>query len=328
MHWEYLSHVVDDSENLMFSHSGDDASSFLVQEESSSLFARVWSFCPSFLRARITNFSVDSLGNFNFEVWLGMSPVSWGSANSFSFVDVLFALTVRSPDWWVWLLPLESHHSRLCLVLVLTWHQSHCALWLERANLKKWLLEYVEKLVIFYTQRRWFHSSLRETSFGQKCHASWFLVSTYIDLDLEFQVDSVKQPIMSKSVSSWHMSHCWTSSFDYHFDHSFIVFRDVQLRLTLKKNVCWWVRDRLHSIGQPSVFLWHVGSWFLESRTAPVSLWLVCMGSKLSPAERKTSITVSQRSRAGNPSIRKPASREITSDSLELCETEVCFLHI
>ena len=41
-----------------------------------------------------------------------------------------------------------------------------------------------------------------------------------------------------------------------------------------------------------------------------------------------TSITESQRPRAGIPSMRKPASREITSAFVELCETEVCFLHI
>ena len=44
--------------------------------------------------------------------------------------------------------------------------------------------------------------------------------------------------------------------------------------------------------------------------------------------ERNTSITTSQRSRASNPSIRNPASSEMISDSVELCETEVCFLHI
>ena len=38
------------------------------------------------------------------------------------------------------------------------------------------------------------------------------------------------------------------------------------------------------------------------------------------------SITKSQRSRAGIPSMRKPASREITSASVEPCD-EVCFLH-
>ena len=43
---------------------------------------------------------------------------------------------------------------------------------------------------------------------------------------------------------------------------------------------------------------------------------------------KNTSLTKSQRSRAGIPSMRKPASREITSASVELCETEVCFLHI
>ena len=28
------------------------------------------------------------------------------------------------------------------------------------------------------------------------------------------------------------------------------------------------------------------------------------------------------------PSMRKPASREITSASVELCKTEVCFMHV
>ena len=42
----------------------------------------------------------------------------------------------------------------------------------------------------------------------------------------------------------------------------------------------------------------------------------------------ETEITKSQRSRASSPSIRNPASKEITSDSVELCETEICFPHI
>ena len=60
-------------------------------------------------------------------------------------------------------------------------------------------------------------------------------MSTYFDLDLGFQVDSVKQPIKSNSVSSGNMSHCGTSSFDYHFDHNFVVLKNVQLGLTLKR---------------------------------------------------------------------------------------------
>ena len=53
-----------------------------------------------------------------------------------------------------------------------------------------------------------------------------------------------------------------------------------------------------------------------------------CLGWTLLLVECKTSITMSQRSRASNRSIRNPASRDMTSDSLQLCETEVCFLHI
>ena len=51
-------------------------------------------------------------------------------------------------------------------------------------------------------------------------------------------------------------------------------------------------------------------------------------GWMLSLLERRASITMSQRSRASNPSLRSPLSREIISDSVQLCETAVCFLHI
>ena len=40
------------------------------------------------------------------------------------------------------------------------------------------------------------------------------------------------------------------------------------------------------------------------------------------------SITTSHKSRAGNPSIRSPVSNEMISDSVELWDTDVCFLHI
>ena len=66
--------------------------------------------------------------------------------------------------------------------------------------------------------------------------------------------------------------------------------------------------------------IFSVTCWVLvrESRTAPIFLVASVFGS----------ITEAQRSRANNPSIRSPASREMTSDFVELCETEVCFLHI
>ena len=64
----------------------------------------------------------------------------------------------------------------------------------------------------------------RETSFSQHVSEMVFGVNIF-DLDLGFQVDSCKQPIKSNSVSSRQMSHCGTSSFDDHFDHSFVVFK-------------------------------------------------------------------------------------------------------
>ena len=42
----------------------------------------------------------------------------------------------------------------------------------------------------------------------------------------------------------------------------------------------------------------------------------------------KTETIKSHNSRAGNPSNLNPASKEISSDSVELCETAVCFSHI
>ena len=74
----------------------------------------------------------------------------------------------------------------------------------------------------------------RETSFGQNVSELVFGVNIF-DLDLGFQVDSVKQPIKSNSVGSGHVSHRWTSSFDYHFGHSFTVFKNVQLRLIVRR---------------------------------------------------------------------------------------------
>ena len=62
-------------------------------------------------------------------------------------------------------------------------------------------------------------------------------------------------------MSSRHRSHRGTSSFDYHFYHSFVVFKDVKL-ISFEKNVCWWVRDPIHLTDQSPVFYSDVGSWF------------------------------------------------------------------
>ena len=58
------------------------------------------------------------------------------------------------------------------------------------------------------------------------------------------------------------------------------------------------------------------------------SAWLSLPCLAVFFVERNTSITMCQRSRVGRPSMRNPASKEMISDSVELCETNVCFLHI
>ena len=56
-----------------------------------------------------------------------------------------------------------------------------------------------------------------------------------LDLNLEVQINSVKQPIKSHSVGSGYMSHCWTSAFDDHFNHGFVILKDVQHRIKSRK---------------------------------------------------------------------------------------------
>ena len=72
----------------------------------------------------------------------------------------------------------------------------------------------------------------RETSFGQNVSKLVLGVNIF-DLDFRIQVDPIKQPIKSDTVSSRHMSQSGTSSFNYNLDHGFVVFTDVQLRFPL-----------------------------------------------------------------------------------------------
>ena len=66
-----------------------------------------------------------------------------------------------------------------------------------------------------------------EISFGQNFSKLVFGVDVF-DLDLGIQINSIKQPIKCNSVSPGHVSHCWTSAFDDHLDHCFIVLKHIQ----------------------------------------------------------------------------------------------------
>ena len=77
-----------------------------------------------------------------------------------------------------------------------------------------------------------------EIALGQYVYELVSGVNVY-DLDLGVQIDSIKQPIKSNPVASGNMSHCRNSALNDHFDHCSSVFKDVQLRLTLRR-VCVW----------------------------------------------------------------------------------------
>ena len=147
------------------------------------------------------------------------------------------------------------------------------------------------------------------------------------DLNLWIQIDSFKQPIKSNSVGSGYVSHCRTSSFNYHFDHGFVVLKNTELCTKMRRS---HVRRNIINITQLKSFVldWSLGCACMMGVTQQVSCTLSLDFFGWFGEEWNNSITESQRSSGGIPSVRKPASREIISASVELCETDVCFLHI
>ena len=103
----------------------------------------------------------------------------------------------------------------------------------ERKKLIQWIQENIDKFMMLNKRSRSFHSSRVKLSVVSMSASLIFGVNIF-DLDLWFQTDSVKQPIKRNSVFSGHVSHCWTSSFHGHPDYTFVVFKDVQLRLALR----------------------------------------------------------------------------------------------
>ena len=206
-------------EKLMFSQSGNDASSFFVPVELSSLFAPGLVFLPKYLVGQINlllsiNLGIFLLSRLSRNVPISLSLATFFHRHSPDWPDIPIFVArhslctdCASPDWWVWLLPSESQQSRLCFVLVSAWHQSQWALQFERENLWNGCQNMSGKLMILNKHRKWFHSSLQKLSFGPN-------VSELVLVSTNFIWILAKLPIKSNSVSSWHMSHCGTSSFN------------------------------------------------------------------------------------------------------------------
>ena len=123
------------------------------------------------------------------------------------------------------------------------------------------------------------------------------------------------------------MSHCQTSAFLNHLDYSFIVFKNLKSKArkweSFAFEVTWSTLINLRSSRRGCFFVL-VLTRFLDCPLSYRFHWILGCFKE----ECNNSITKSQISRAGIPSTRKLASKEITSDSVEPCENENGFLHI
>ena len=153
-------------------------------------------------------------------------------------------------------------------------------------------LENIEKFMMLNKRGRWFHSSRVKLPLVNMS-VSWFLVSTF----LLWILGSSKMYNWGSKCQGFALT---TSRLPCLFD--------LVLGLVL------WISLRARLLGT-----W---SSTFSSRQWPLTAWWVLF------EECNTSVTTSDRSRAGIPSIRKPASKDITSVSVELWDTNVCFLHV
>ena len=84
------------------------------------------------------------------------------------------------------------------------------------------------------------------------------------DLDFGFQIDSVKSPIKSNSVSSGNMSHCRASSLNDHLDHRFVAFKHIQPSFLTRRIDVWGNKiNFVQIIGNEKMF-WANNSWALS----------------------------------------------------------------
>ena len=207
----------------MFSNSGDDASSaFLVQRESSSLFDRVSSFCQVFCGLDKLPL-VDTHGT----IQLRYTRLFWR--------DILFALTVHHQIGSSGFCHQRSI-TRGCVLSSFRHDTNHTTLSNLRERTFQMAAGMCRKVHDIKQKTKGDSTHFARNFLGQNVSKLLFGVNVF-DLDFGVQVRSVKQPIKSDSVSSRHRYHRGTSSFNYHFHHGFDVFKDVQLRLSLRR-VC------------------------------------------------------------------------------------------
>ena len=191
-----------------------------------------------------------------------------------------------------------------------------------RFGTKKWLHVNVVLLMTLNRCNRWFPSSHVKSPFV-KMSASWLFGSTYLIWIFG-----------SKLIMSNNQSNAPLCVLDTCLIVGLLALMIIFITASLSSKMysCdlfseWCVFEGTRSMFESSTFdTWPIlvgFSW--EASGFPLHAW----GSlEISCVALNTSITKSHSSSAGKPSIRKPASSEIITDSVELWDTEVCFLHI
>ena len=213
---------------------------------------------------------------------------------------------VRGSGFW----PSESLLLNWSLFLFSTWHQTQYALCPER-KFSEMAARIVGKLRTMNKHTICFHLSLEKLPLV-RMSASWFLgvnIFWYGSWVPSWFCQTTNQEQLCEFLT--HVS-LWDFVLWLSFWSQVHCLQKCTAETLLEKNGCGWVSDW-------STFSFLVTCWVLvwESRTAPLSWWQVCLSWTLSLVECKISITMSHRSRASIPSIRCPASREMTSDSAE-----------
>ena len=216
---------------------------------------------------------------------------------------------------------LVHHRHRLCCDSFFTWiflrsfrHHFRTTDRTEMANVKQ-------------NTRRWFHSTRVKFPLVSMS-TSWILESMYLIWIL------VSKWIRSNNQSRatlWVLETCLTVGL--------LPFMIMLITASLSSNTyskaSWWEELTFEGIkstlSTTLIVPWHRFRfwivWGVERTSSlftngsPRSFWLWFVFPR-------TATIRSNKSRAGRPSNLNPASKEMISDSVVLCETEVCFLHI
>ena len=123
-----------------------------------------------------------------------------------------------------------------------------------------------------------FHSSRVKFPFCQCICELVFGVDVF-DLNLGVQIIFVKQPIKSNSLGSGHTSHRRTSAFDDHFNHCFVVVKNVEHRTektsrSTKHNQHYSTQDCCAWLALQFGFGYACLMWYHATSFIVLDLWL------------------------------------------------------